>query len=102
MQVNLPDGYCQIDADRKRSGTSEESRDEQQSPKQFGEGRDIPKPGRESHSADHVGEVLQATENLVISVRGHNDAQNEAHDKKCERLQAIEVTQKILRVDEID
>ena len=93
MKMNLPDGHRQVDADRKRSRTSEESRDDQQSTEQFRERRHIPKPGRESHSSDHVSEVLQATENLVISVNSHDGAQGEAHYEKCERLKTIEVTQ---------
>src|SRR5690242_13955749 len=93
MQMNLPDRYSQVDADRECSGTSEESSNDQQSSDQFCEGRHIAKPRRESHSPDHVGEVLQATKNFVIAVSSHNDAQREAHYQKCERLQAIEITQ---------
>jgi len=80
MQVNLPDGNRQVDADRKCGGTSEESRDDQQSAEQFRERRHIPEPGRQSHSADHMSEVLQPTEHFVITVNGHNDAQREAHN----------------------
>jgi hypothetical protein len=35
--------------------------------------------------------VVQASKDLVIAVRNHDDTQREAHQKQSKRLQAIEI-----------
>jgi len=91
VEVDLGDGYGQIDADGKSSHASEQAQQDEQAAEEFSEGREVGGPGRESEAGDELGVVLQSAENFVVSVIDYDGAKSEAHHEERERLQAVEV-----------
>jgi hypothetical protein len=93
VEVHLGDGDRQIKANGKRSYASEQAEQDEQATKEFGEGREIGGPARESEAGDEVSVVVKPAEDLVVSVADDDGAKGEAHDEEGEGLQAIEVAQ---------
>jgi hypothetical protein len=93
VEVDLGDGDGQIDEDGESSYTSEQAEEDEQSAKKLCEGGEVGSPARESEAGDEVGVVVKSAEKVVISVAEHDSAQGEAHDKKRQGLQAVEVAQ---------
>ena len=93
VEVDLGDGYGQIDADGKSSHASEQAQQDEQAAEEFSEGREVGGPGRESEAGDELSVVLQSAENFVVSVIDYDGAKSEAHHEERERLQAVEVAQ---------
>ena len=91
VEVDLGDGYGQIDADGKSSHAGEQAQQDEQAAKEFSEGREVGGPGRESEAGDELSVVLQSAENFVVSVIDYDGAKSEAHHEERERLQAVEV-----------
>jgi len=95
VDVHLGDGDGEIDADGKSSHPSEQAQQQEQTAKEFSEGRKVSGPGGESEAGDELGVVMESAENFVVSVVKHNRAQGEAHDEESEGLQAIKVAQAV-------
>jgi len=91
VEVDLGDGYGQIDADGASSHASEQAQQDEQAANEFGEGGEVGGPGRESEAGDELSVVLQSAENFVVSVIDYDGAKSEAHHEERERLQAVEV-----------
>ena len=91
VEVHLGDSYGQIDADGESGHASEQSQQDEQAAKEFGERRQVGGPGRKSEAGDELSVVLESAENFMVSVAEHDSAEGEAHDEKREGLQAIEV-----------
>ena len=86
VPVNFPNGDGQVDADGQRRGTGEEPDQDQQASDELGAKGYIAEPSGDAEIADELGEMMQAAGDFVISMRDHNDANSQAHDKKGERL----------------
>jgi hypothetical protein len=97
VPMHLPYGHTEIDADGESSTTSEKPSQNEQSSKKLGHHRDISQTSGKAHAANHVHKIVHVFEDFLITVRDHNDAKDQAHDEKSERLQAIEVAQSVLR-----
>jgi len=97
VPVDFPNGDRQVDADGEGGGAGEESGQNQQATEKLGEGRDVAQPAGQAHAGHELREMMQAAENLVISVGDHNRAQCEAHDEKGKGLQTVEIAQIVLR-----
>jgi hypothetical protein len=93
MEVHLGDGDGQIDTDGKSSHASEQADQNEQAAEEFGEGGKICAPGGKSEAGNELNMVLEAAEDLVVSVVDDDGAKNEAHNEEREGLQAIEVAQ---------
>src|SRR5580700_5624651 len=91
MEVHLDYGDGEVDADSEGRDACEQAEQDKDGAKEFGEGRDVGGPGRETEAGDKLSVVVESAENFVVSVDEHDGAQGEAHDEECEKLQAIEV-----------
>jgi hypothetical protein len=80
MEMHLGDGDGEIDADAKSRNAGVKAEHQEQTAEEFGKGRDVGRPARESEASDEVGVVVESAENLVVSVDKHDGAESEAHD----------------------
>ena len=95
--MNLGDGDAEVDADGQGGGAGEQTYEHEQAAEEFRESGEISAPSGKSEAGDKLNVVMKPAKNLVISVSHHHRAEGEAHDEKCEGLQAIEVAQEVLR-----
>jgi hypothetical protein len=93
--MHFCNGHAKVDADGEGGGAGEESNQNQQSAKEFSEGRKISGPGWQTQAGDELCMMVKAAKNFVVSVTNHDGAESESNEEKRERLQAIEVAQKI-------
>jgi hypothetical protein len=93
VKVNFGDGDTEIEADGGAGDASEEADQDQEASEKLSEGGQIRRPDGKPQADDELDMVVQAAENLLVSVTEHDSAQSEAHDKEGEGLQAIEVVQ---------
>jgi hypothetical protein len=89
VEVNLGDGYGEIDADGEGRHACEQAHHDEDAAEEFGERRDIAGPGRQTQAGDELSMVLESAENFLVSVAEHDCAESEAHDEEAERLQAV-------------
>ncbi len=93
VPVYFPDCDEEIDQQDEGGGASEESRQNQNAAQKLGEGRDIAQPCGQSQAGDELRMVLQASEDLMVTVGDHDHSQGQTHHHKSKGLQAIEVAQ---------
>ena len=93
VEVDLGDGYGEIDAKGERGNSREQAQENHQSANKFSEGREVGRPSRESEAGDQVSVMVKSAEDLVVTVDEQNRAQGKAHYQKPEGLQTIEVAQ---------
>jgi len=93
VQMHLPDGDRQVNANRECRSSSEESGKDEQAAEEFRKGRNITEPRRQAEAGDKLRVVMQSAKHLVIAMSGHDRAQRQAHHQQSQRLQTIEVTQ---------
>jgi hypothetical protein len=93
VEVDLGNGYGEIDAKGERGNPREQAQEDHQSANKFSEGGEVGRPSRESEAGDQISVVVKSAENLVVTVDEQNRAQGQAHDEKPEGLQTIEVAQ---------
>ena len=101
--MHFPYGNGEIDANREGSRASEESRQDKNAAGKLGNGGDITEPARKSEAGNVLREMVQASEDLVVAVSDHDEAQSQTHENQGKRLKAIEIAQSILlRTEGID
>ena len=89
--MNLDDGHRHIDRDHEGGHPGQQANDQKHAAKEFGKGRDIAKPDRQVQARDDMAEGVECARgnDLGVSVRDHDDAQDQPHDQGAKALKAI-------------
>lgn len=95
MNVDFDDGDDHVDANRKGGHASEEANQDEQTAKEFGEGREISAPGGKAEAGDELNMVVKSAEDFMVTVVDEDGAESKAHDEEREGLKAIEVAQRV-------
>jgi hypothetical protein len=95
VEMHFGDGDGEIDADGKCGHAGEQACEDEYATEELGKGGEICGPAGESKAGDELNMVVEAAENFVVSVIGHDSAKSQTHDEKREGLQTIEKAQAI-------
>src|SRR5579863_9449973 len=91
--MHFPDRDGKVHANSEGCGAREESSQYEQAPQEFREGRNIAEPGGQPQTRNEMGVLMQAAENLVVTVHEHNGTQGKPHEQKRKWLQPFKVAQ---------
>jgi len=86
VKMDLSDGNSHVDKEANGCDASEQSYQHEQSAKEFGEGREIGAPGRETEAGYELNVMVKSAKDFVITVGDEYGPQCEAHDEEGERL----------------
>jgi hypothetical protein len=80
MKMDLDNCDGHVDGHSQRGQVDEQTKDEECSAEELGEGRDVAQPVGKSQVCDKLGKLVERTarEYLLGSVDGHDDSQHEA------------------------
>lgn len=95
VPMHFPDGHDHVDADGESGEAGEESGQDEQSAKEFGEGGQVGGPCGESQAGDELGVMMESAKDFVIAMDDHNGPQGQTHEQQSERLQTIKVAHEV-------
>ena len=80
VKMYLGNGDCHVDADGKRCHASEQADQDQQPAEEFGEGRKVSAPGRETETGHKLDVMVKSAKYFLITVDNKDRAEHKAHD----------------------
>ena len=91
--MHLGNGNAHLDANRGCRDPREEPSYQQNSSQEFGEGRKIAEPCRNSEACYELRMMVKTTENFVEAMGNHDDSEYDPQYEESQRLNSIQETE---------